>query len=224
MAGPSVLGVILAGGLSRRMGGGDKGLLRLAGRTLLDHVAARLAPQCAAGLALNANGDPARFAGWTSAIVPDPLPGHPGPLAGVLAGLDHAARHHPGVAHVVTVSGDAPFLPGDLVARLLVAGMAESRPIAVAASGGRRHHTCALWSVTLRDDLRAALVERDERRVGRFIDRHGAAVAAWPTDPVDPFLNLNTPDDLAAAEAIHARAEAIHARAEAIHARVARGA
>ena len=205
MAGPPVLGVILAGGLARRMGGGDKTLLRLAGRTLLAHVAARLAPQCGAGLALSANGDPGRFAGWTGPVVPDPLPGHPGPLAGVLAGLVHAARHHPDVSHVVTVSGDAPFLPADLVARLLAAGAAADRPIAVAVSGGRRHHTCALWPVRLREDLRAALVERDERRVGGFIDRHGAALAAWPTDPVDPFLNVNAPDDLAAAEAFLAR-------------------
>lgn len=200
-----VLGVILAGGLARRMGGGDKVLLRLAGRTLLEHAAARLAPQCAAGLILSANGDPARFVDWTGPVVPDPIPGSPGPLAGVLAGLTHAAENHPDVTHVVSVSGDAPFLPPDLVVRLGEAGRASGRPIAAAASGDRRHHTTALWPVALRDDLRGALVERGERRVGAFIDRHGAALAAWPTDPVDPFLNLNTPEDLAAAEAAYAR-------------------
>ena len=115
MGAPPVLGLILAGGQARRMGGGDKPLLRLAGRTLLDRVAERLAPQCAAGLALSANGDPARFGGFPGPVLPDPVPGQPGPLAGILAGLEHAAAR--GIAAVVSVSGDAPFLPHDLVAR-----------------------------------------------------------------------------------------------------------
>ncbi len=197
---PPVLGVILAGGLSRRMGGGDKPLLQLGGRTLLDRVRERFAPQCGAGLILNANGDPTRFSGFDGAIVPDDVPGHPGPLAGILAALDHAALHHPAVTHVASVTGDAPFLPHDLVSRLAEAGSAV--PIAVAASNGRQHFTTALWSLGLRDDLRAALVERDERRVGAYLARHGAVAVEWLTNPVDPFLNVNTPEDLALAEAL----------------------
>ncbi|WP_182179039.1 molybdenum cofactor guanylyltransferase MobA [Methylobacterium radiotolerans] len=192
-----VLGLILAGGQARRMGGGDKPLLRLGGRTLLERVVERLGPQCGAGLVLSANGDPARFSGFPGPVLPDPVPDQPGPLAGILAGLEHAAAR--GVARVVSVSGDAPFLPGDLVARLDAAG--PKTGIALAASGERQHYTIALWPTALRDALRAYL-ERGERRVGAFIARRGAAVASWPVEPVDPFLNLNTPADLAAAEAL----------------------
>ncbi|WP_279600594.1 molybdenum cofactor guanylyltransferase MobA [Methylobacterium sp. J-077] len=197
MAAP-ILGLILAGGLGRRMGGVDKPLLELGSRTLLARVVERLGPQCPAGLVLSANGDPERFAGFPGAVLPDPVPGRPGPLAGLLAGLDFAAAHRPAVTHVLSAPGDAPFLPGDLAERLRAAlGSAE---IALAASGGREHYTVALWPVGLRADLRRALVERDERRVGAFVARHGAATASWPTQPLDPFLNLNAPDDMAAAE------------------------
>lgn len=203
VSGSRVLGLILAGGLSRRMGGGDKPLRRLAGRTLLQRVAERFEPQCAGGLALSANGDPARFRDvFSGAILPDTIPDHPGPLAGILAGMEAAAAL-PGVTHVASVPGDAPFLPHDFVARLLAAA-AEGKPIALAASGERRHFTSALWPVDLRHDLRDWL-GRGERRVGGFIERHGAAVASWPVEPVDPFLNLNAPEDLAAAEALLAR-------------------
>jgi molybdopterin-guanine dinucleotide biosynthesis protein A len=193
-----ILGVILAGGLSRRMGGGDKPLRHLAGRTLLDRVVERFAPQCGLGVLLNANGDPTRFAGFPGPIVPDGVPDHPGPLAGILAALDHAAVHHPSATHVASVTGDAPFLPLDLVDRLR-AGLSGA-PIAMASSAGREHFTVALWAVSLRDDLRASLVGRGERRVGAFLHRHGAAAVDWATDPVDPFLNVNTPEDLAVAE------------------------
>lgn len=194
---PPILGLILAGGLGRRMGGTDKPLMRLGGRTLLERVVERLGPQCGAGLALSANGDPARFAGFPGPVLPDTVPGLPGPLAGILAGLDHAAAHHPVATHVLSVPGDAPFLPGDLAERLWAA--LTGAPIALAASGGRAHYTVALWPVGLRDDLRRALGERDERRVGGFIARHGAAVVEWLVETVDPFLNVNTPEDLAAA-------------------------
>jgi molybdenum cofactor guanylyltransferase len=196
MAPPPVLGLILAGGQARRMGGGDKPLLRLGGRTLLERVVERLGPQCGAGLALSANGDPARFSGFPGPILPDPLPDQPGPLAGILAGLEHAAAQ--GIARVVSVSGDAPFLPSDLVARLQA--IALKGGIALAASGERQHYTIALWPAALRGDLRI-YVEGGERRVGAFIARHGAAVASWPVEAVDPFLNINSPEDLATAEA-----------------------
>lgn len=200
MAAP-LLGLVLAGGLGRRMGGADKPLLRLGGRTLLERVVERLAPQCPDGLALSANGDPSRFAPFPGPVLPDGVPGHPGPLAGILAGLDFfASRSSSEDGHVLSVPGDAPFLPPDLAARLVAARGEAGAAIALAASGGREHYTVALWPVSLRADLRRALAERDERRVGAFIARHGAAVAAWPTGPVDPFLNVNTPEDLAAAE------------------------
>ena len=198
-----LLGLVLAGGLGRRMGGADKPLLRLGGRTLLERVVLRLAPQCADGLALSANGDPSRFASFPSPVLPDGVPGHPGPLAGILAGLDFFAfRSGSEDGYVLSVPGDAPFLPTDLAARLAAARGEAGSMIAIAASGGREHYTVALWPVVLRADLRRALVERDERRVGAFIARHGAAVVAWPTGPVDPFLNVNTPEDLAAAETL----------------------
>ena len=194
---PPVLGLILAGGRARRMGGGDKPLLRLGGRTLLERVIERLGPQCGAGLALSANGDPARFSGFPGPILPDPLPDRPGPLAGILAGLEYAAVQ--GIARVVSVSGDAPFLPEDLVTRLLA--VAPETGIALAASGERQHFTIALWPAALREALRDYL-ECGERRVGAFIALHGAVVASWPVAPVDPFLNVNTPADLQAAEAL----------------------
>jgi len=204
ISGSGILGLILAGGLSRRMGGGDKPLRTLSGRTLLARVAERLEPQCGGGLALSANGDPARFRGvFAGRVLPDTIPDHPGPLAGILAGME-AAAVLPGLTHVASVPGDAPFLPHDFVARLAAAAAAEGRPIAIAASGERRHFTSALWPVALRADLRDWLT-RGERRVGGFIERHGAAVAIWPAEPLDPFLNLNAPEDLAAAEALLAR-------------------
>jgi molybdopterin-guanine dinucleotide biosynthesis protein A len=196
-AAPHSLGLILAGGLGRRMGGVDKTLLPLGGEPLLSRIAARLRPQCPAGLALSANGDPARFPTmFEGPVLPDSVPGRPGPLAGILAGLDYGVGL-PGVTHVLSVPGDAPFLPADLAARL--AASLGSGPVAVAASGGREHYTAALWSVTLRDDLRAWLAA-GERRVGGFIARHGANVVEWPVEPVDPFLNLNAPEDVARAE------------------------
>ncbi len=197
MTGP-ILGLILAGGLGRRMGGVDKTLLPLGGRPLLARIAERVRPQCPAGLALSANGDPARFSGvFDGPVLPDPMPDRPGPLAGILAGLNHATTR-PGVTHLLSVPGDAPFLPEDLTARL--AASPDRSPLALAASGGREHYTTALWPVALRDDLRAWL-EAGERRVGAFIARHGAAMVEWPAVPVDPFLNLNAPEDFAQAEA-----------------------
>ncbi len=194
---PPVLGLILAGGQARRMGGGDKPLLRLGGLTLLERICGRLGPQCGAGLALSVHGEAGRFAGFSGAILPDPLPSRLGPLAGILAGLEQAAAQ--GIFEIVSVSGDAPLLPGDLVARLQA--VRPEGGIALAASGERRHHTIALWPVSLRGDLRRYL-DAGERRVGGFIARHEAAVASWPVDPVDPFLNLNTPEDLAMAQAL----------------------
>lgn len=192
-------GVILAGGLSSRMGGGDKGLLTLGGAPLLALVRDRLAPQVAE-VALNANGDPSRFERFGLPVVADSVADFPGPLAGVLAGMDWAAER--GHSHIVTAAADTPFFPCDLVPRLMLA--AEAQPIALAATpdpkrGLARHPTFGLWPVALRDDLRGAL--RDGvRKVVAWTDRHGTAMAEFEAEPFDPFFNVNTPEDMARAE------------------------
>lgn len=194
-------GMLLAGGQATRMGGGDKALLPLGGRRLLDHAAARLARQCA-GLVLNANGDPARFAAYGWPVIADDLPGHPGPLAGILAALDWIAASAPGVAWAVSLAADTPFVPEDYVARLLAAAMAAGAPLACARSGGQTHPVNGLWRVDLRGDLRRALVDEGVRKIDRWTARHGCVAVDWPDQPRDPFFNINTPADLAAAQAM----------------------
>ena len=201
MSEPLPLGVILAGGLARRMGGGDKPLRRLAGRTILERVVERLAPQCD-GLILNANGEPARFAASGLPVVPDDLGDFPGPLAGILAALDWAAANRPDLAFLVSVAADTPFLPRDFVARLDRARAGNPAQVVCAASGGRTHPVDALWPVALREDLRHTLVDLGLRKMGLFAERRGAVHAEWRAHPIDPFLNVNTPEDLAEAEAL----------------------
>lgn len=180
------------------MGGGDKPLLTLDGRTLLDHVAGRLAPQCS-GLILNANGPPARFEECGLTVVPDSIPDRPGPLAGILAALEWAAAHRPSVAWVVSVPGDTPFLPADLVSRLHEAREAARTPLALASSGSRVHPAIGLWPIDLRHAMRHAIVVEGIRSVRDWAGHHGAAHASWPSEPLDPFFNINTPDELAQA-------------------------
>src|SRR5262245_24364061 len=191
-------GLVLAGGLARRMGGGDKALIRIGDATILDRVLDRLAPACT-GIVLNANGDPTRFARFNLPVIADNVADFPGPLAGILAGLDCTAQHAPGVAWLVSVPGDCPFLPRDLVARLHAAREAAGTPLACAKSGAWRPPVVALWSVALRHDLRHALVKEDLRKIEVWTARHGVALAEWPAEPVDPFFNVNTPEDVAAA-------------------------
>jgi len=197
----ATLGVILAGGLARRMGGGDKTMRAIAGRTILDHVIERLAPQCTS-LILNANGDPARFDAWGLPVVPDDVPDFAGPLAGVLAALDWTALHHPAIEWVVSVAGDCPFLPRDLVARMQSERSAMQAELAVAASGDQSHPVVGLWKVSLRDALRHALVVEECRKIDRWTARYRLVTTQWPVTPVDPFFNANTPDDVAEAEAL----------------------
>lgn len=190
--------VILAGGRSSRMGGGDKGLLPFGAGCLLTHVQGRLAGQ-AGRVALNANGDPARFADLGLPVLPDSLPDQPGPLAGVLAALDWAAGLD--AASVLTVAGDTPFLPPDLTARLSGVG-----GLALAASPDDRgvlrdHPTIGLWPTGLRHDLRDWLCA-GQRRVRGFTQAHGATRVIWPADPVDPFYNVNTPAQMDHARSI----------------------
>ncbi|MER8422878.1 MULTISPECIES: molybdenum cofactor guanylyltransferase MobA [unclassified Mesorhizobium] len=199
--GRDIAGIILAGGRSSRMGGGDKTLLALGDGTLLDRVVSRLGPQVGP-LALNANGDPARFAATGLPVLADTVKGYAGPLAGILTGLEWASDTT--CQALVTAAGDTPFLPKDMVERLLAAAYARPGSIAVACSGGKRHPTFALWPLGLDQALRQFLVEEDNRRVSAFIDRHGFVEVDFPIlksrgAEIDPFFNINTPDDLARA-------------------------
>ena len=201
---PETLGLVLAGGLARRMGGGDKALLRIGGATILERVLERFAPQCPQVI-LNANGDPVRFASTRLPVVADDIPDFAGPLAGVVAGLDWAASHAPQVAWVASVPGDCPFLPRDLVARLHAARAAEGQPLACARSGAWRHPVVGLWPVALRGDLRHALTQEGLHKIEVWTGRHGVAIADWPAAPVDPFFNVNTPEDAAEADRLAAQ-------------------
>ncbi len=197
------LGVILAGGQATRMGGGDKGRLSLGGKTILQHVIDRLEPQVG-GMALNANGDPSRFSDLDMPVIQDSLAEFPGPLAGVLAGLDWAAEQ--GAEAIVTAAADTPFFPCDLVPRLLLASEAGPHQLALAASsepGGKlwRQPTFGLWPVALRDDLRAAL-QSGLRKVVIWTDKHDAGQATFVQSGIDPFFNVNTPEDLQEARRI----------------------
>jgi molybdopterin-guanine dinucleotide biosynthesis protein A len=204
-----VTGVILAGGQSRRMGGGDKGLLELAGRPMLDHVIGRLAPQVGR-MIINANGDPARFARFGLPVIADTVAGFVGPLAGVLAGMRWSAAHAPEARSIVTAAGDAPLLPTDLVARLLAAAAGRPGAIALAQSHGELHPVIGLWPVALAGDLEQQLAA-GVRKVLHWTDRHGTVPV--PFEPVrigglqiDPFFNANTPQELDQLRAILARA------------------
>jgi molybdopterin-guanine dinucleotide biosynthesis protein A len=197
---PHTLGLVLAGGLARRMGGGDKALLKLGHETILDRVLARLNPHCA-GVIINANGDPARFGRFGLPVVPDDIPDFAGPLAGILAGLDWAAANAP-VEWVASVPGDCPFIPRDLVPRLHRARIAADKPLACAKSGDWRHPVAGLWPIGLRFDLRRALTDEGLHKIEIWTGRHGVAIAEWPDRPVDPFFNVNQPEDLATAERI----------------------
>jgi molybdenum cofactor guanylyltransferase len=196
---PLTLGLVLAGGLARRMGGGDKALIRIGGATILDRVLGLLRPVCAE-IVLNANGDPARFARYGLPVIPDSVPDFAGPLAGILAGLDWAAVSRPDLAWVASVPGDCPFMPDDLITRLHEARQNAGVPLACARSGDWRHPVVGLWPVALREDLRHALVEEGLRKIEAWTARHGVAIAHWPAKPIDPFFNVNTPEDTAEAE------------------------
>ena len=202
---PPTLGLVLAGGLARRMGGGDKPRTTLGG---IDHPRPRAGAAAAAmhAVIINANGDPARFADTGLPVVADDVPDFAGPLAGILAGLDWAAAHAPDVAYVASVPGDCPFLPRDLVAPLApgaAGGRACRWPAPAPASGGIRWS--ALWPVALRGDLRQAVTKEGLRKIEMWTARHGVALADWPVEPVDPFFNVNTPEDAAEADRIAAQ-------------------
>jgi len=197
----NIVGVVLAGGQSRRMGGGDKGLLAFGRATMLGHVINRFNPQVGRVL-INANGDPARFEAFGLPIAADPIGGYVGPLAGVLAGMRWAEANAPAASHIATCSSDAPFLPCDLVDRLReAAAAAADGVIPIACSGGHLHPVIGLWPVRHAEDLETALARDGVRKVLRWTDRHGTVPVDF--DPVavagrtvDPFFNANTPEEL----------------------------
>lgn len=200
----TIAGVLLAGGQSQRMGGGDKCLRLLAGKPILAHVIERARPQVAA-LVLNANGDAARFAAFGLPVVADDIAGFAGPLAGVLAGLDWAAANLPQATHVASFATDAPFLPRDLVAALRDGMREGAYQLACAASDGRAHPVFGLWPLALREDLRQALIG-GLRKVDQWTGRYRLIEVEFPAAPVDPFFNANRPEDLAEAERLVTRA------------------
>ena len=198
-----VVGVILAGGLARRMGGGDKTLIKLHGRPILSWIIERVAPQVSR-LILNANGELARFEPFGLPIVADSVPDFAGPLAGILAALEWTATNAPGTRWVASFAGDAPFIPHDIVARFEQAQIAAKAALVCAASGGRTNPVCGLWRVDLAGDLRHALIEDDLHKIDAWTARYPLTVVEFPAQPVDPFFNINRPEDLAQAESLAA--------------------
>jgi molybdopterin-guanine dinucleotide biosynthesis protein A len=194
-----IVGVILAGGRAERMGGGDKGLRVVGGKAILARVIERVQPQVDA-LVLNANGDPARFAAFGLPVVPDSIPDFAGPLAGVLAGLDLTAANHPQAQFVVTVPADGPFVPRDLVRHLADTLTIEDAEVVTAASGAQTYPVVGLWPVRLRQALHEALTKEGIHKIDAWTRRFRRAVATFPSQPVDPFFNANTPEQLAEAE------------------------
>ena len=202
-----VAGVVLAGGLARRMGGGDKTLKHIAGRPMLAMVIDRIAPQVAA-LAINANGEPARFAEFDLPVIADTIGGYAGPLAGVLAGMHWAKANHPDCRYLASVAGDTPFFPADLVARLAEGCGGTEDTIALAASADGVHPVFGLWPLALADDLEEFLTKGDNRKILAFTDRYVRLnvpfdhIELADGETLDPFFNINTPEDVDRAEAI----------------------
>jgi molybdenum cofactor guanylyltransferase len=200
MTHPPTSGVVLAGGLARRMGGVDKMHIRIGGATILQRIINRLFPQCSA-MIISGKAEPERLGAIYLPAVVDSIPDRPGPLAGILAGLDGAKLVTRQIDEwMVSVPSDCPFLPRDLVAKLHEARIAAGAQLACASSGGRQHPVVGLWPAALREDLRRALTAEGVRKVGEWSARYTLAVAEWPAAPVDPFFNVNTPEDVAEAE------------------------
>jgi molybdopterin-guanine dinucleotide biosynthesis protein A len=193
--------VLLAGGSARRMGGGDKSLHTLAGRPILDHVIDRIRPQVSA-IALNANGDPTRFARWRLPVIADLIPSKPGPLAGIQAGMAWVRERYPGISHIISVPTDLPFLPADLVGGLETALRDADADIAVASSMGQAHPVVALWPADLADELLRAVADEGVRKVTEFAARYRVVDVDFPVTGPDPFFNINNPDDLQQAQSL----------------------
>jgi len=186
-------GLLLAGGQARRMGGGDKCLLEIDGMPMLTHAIDRLQPQVAT-LAINANGDPGRFAAFELPVVADLVPGFAGPLAGVLTGMTWLCGMRNGAEWLVTAATDTPFFPRNFVVELLAAAVADRAQVAFAASDGRTHPVFGLWHLSLREAMASALVEEDERKIDRFAARYRVTTVTFEGGGFDPFFNVNRPE------------------------------
>lgn len=196
---PRVVGVLLAGGQARRMGGGDKCLRQLAGRPILSHIIERIEPQVDA-LVLNANGDPSRFDGFGLPVAADVIEGQAGPLAGILTGMAWVRDNRPDCPWIVSIATDTPFLPANLVETMMAAMDQEQAELACAVTNGRTHPVIGLWPIRLADDLRRAMIDEDMRKIDRFTEHYRLAEVPFPTEPFDPFFNTNRPEDLEEAE------------------------
>lgn len=197
----TIVGVIIAGGQGRRLGGVDKSFVELGGQSLLARTIARFGPQVSR-LVLSANGDPGRFAGFGLPVLPDPIPDFAGPLAGLLAAMEWARANAPDAQWIASTSVDTPFLPLDLVAQLKSAQTAGQTDLVCGWSAGRLQPLCGLWCVELAADLRHALQDEGLHKVDAWVGRHKMASVDFPTDPIDPFFNVNRPEDVAKAEAL----------------------
>jgi len=195
MSNPMVGGLLLAGGQARRMGGGDKCLLELDGRPMLERAIERLHPQVAP-LVISANGDPGRFLAFGLPVIADMVPGFAGPLAGILTGMTWLSDTAPGTEWLVTAATDTPFFPRDLVVELSAAARRNGAEVAFAASDGRTHPVFGLWHLSLRGDLARALTREGERKIDRFAARHHVTRATFGNERLDPFFNVNRPEDL----------------------------
>ena len=202
----NIAGVILAGGLARRMGGGDKSLLKLGGKPMLQHVIDRARPQVGA-LVLNANGDPARFSEYGLPVVADVVPDFAGPLAGILTGMYWVREHQPDCQWLVSFASDTPLFPLDLVNRFIETVNQTGDPLACAMTAGREHPVFGLWSMSLLDDLQRAVVDEDLRKIMRWTSRHGCSAVEFSAQPFDPFFNINRPEELEEAEQLLAKTE-----------------
>lgn len=198
-----IVGVILAGGLARRMGGGDKCLQPLGKSTLLEVAIERARPQVDQ-LLLNANGDLARFDPFDLPKATDIVDGYAGPLAGILTAMSWARENHPEAEWVLSIASDTPFYPGDLAQRLLAQATADKALIAVAESGERIHPVFGLWHLSLMEDLRKSLVEEDTRKIFRWMKQHPWTQVSFDVteNGIDPFFNVNSPQELKQAQAL----------------------
>jgi molybdopterin-guanine dinucleotide biosynthesis protein A len=205
-----IVGVILAGGRSRRMGT-DKSLLTLGGETLMTRAVARAMPQ-AGELLINANGDASRFASFGLPVIADDISGSPGPVAGILAALEWMRAERPHANWLASFSCDSPFFPCDMVERLTAKARSENALVAIAASGERHHPVFAVWSTAITVTSHDVLVDRDLRKMSDFVALFHNTRVEFPSSPIDPFFNINTPDDLAHAEALLTASKAVTPR------------
>jgi len=197
---PPISAVILAGGAARRLGGGDKPLRTIAGKSILDWIIGRIEPQVQF-LAISANGDPTRFASYALPVLPDLVPDL-GPMAGIASAMEWAKKTNPAASHVLLVSGDTPFLPPDLVERLSIVTALNASQIVAASSSGKIHPTIALWPLAAMPMIKKALSEKKGRRVSDWLSILNHHSVEWDHDLFDPFFNVNTPEDLQEAEKI----------------------